>query len=332
MRDYMDDLQTMLDELYKNAGKAEKKIAKEMRKYLIEARDVVAYFHAETEMSGEKMRGMLTQADFMRLNRLRSNLRALVALGLEPIVLQELEKMLAMTPRTRFELMLHELSSISTSIQIEVSEIIEESLVNSYQESHDRNLYMYDMMLAGVVVTLASNELAKATALKSFKGANYQERMIKNKEFATIKLREALNQNLNRNVGIRELTRSVFERFNVLYSENVRLLQTEIARVIGEGNTDAMEEAGLEKYEFLATLDTRTSKTCQRLDGKVFYLKDKERGVNASPMHPRCRSTEVPYFDDEDLTKRLRTGRNTVGVNTKYKATISYAKWKELNS
>jgi uncharacterized protein with gpF-like domain len=37
----------------------------------------------------------------------------------------------------------------------------------------------------------------------------------------------------------------------------------------------AYEEAGIEKYRFVAVLDVRTSEVCREKDGKEYYLKDK---------------------------------------------------------
>lgn len=59
------------------------------------------------------------------------------------------------------------------------------------------------------------------------------------------------------------------------------------------------ERMGVEKYEVVATLDLQTSDICRKLDGKVFDVKDYERGVTALPYHVYCRSTTVPYYNDD---------------------------------
>ena len=43
----------------------------------------------------------------------------------------------------------------------------------------------------------------------------------------------------------------------------------------------------IDKYEFLATLDSRTCSVCGKLDGKVFKLTEAKVGVNYPPLHPR---------------------------------------------
>ena len=54
------------------------------------------------------------------------------------------------------------------------------------------------------------------------------------------------------------------------------------------------------KYEYVATLDSKTSKICQRLDGQKFTY---NKGPTP-PQHFNCRSTTVPVVDYEGLSKR----------------------------
>ena len=54
------------------------------------------------------------------------------------------------------------------------------------------------------------------------------------------------------------------------------------------------------KYEYVATLDSRTSPICKRLDGRKFEY---NKGPTP-PQHFNCRSTTVPVVDYEGLRKR----------------------------
>ena len=54
------------------------------------------------------------------------------------------------------------------------------------------------------------------------------------------------------------------------------------------------------KYEYVATLDSRTSPICQRLDGQKF---DYNNGPTP-PQHFNCRSTTVPVVDFDGLQKK----------------------------
>ena len=54
------------------------------------------------------------------------------------------------------------------------------------------------------------------------------------------------------------------------------------------------------KYQYVATLDSRTSAICQRLDGQKFEY---NKGV-LPPQHFNCRSTTVPVVDFDGLQKK----------------------------
>ena len=54
------------------------------------------------------------------------------------------------------------------------------------------------------------------------------------------------------------------------------------------------------KYEYVATLDSKTSNICMRLDGRKFSY---NKGPTP-PQHFNCRSTTVPVVDFEGLSKR----------------------------
>ena len=54
------------------------------------------------------------------------------------------------------------------------------------------------------------------------------------------------------------------------------------------------------KYEYVATLDSRTSPICRRLDGQIFEY---NKGPTP-PQHFNCRSTTVPIVDFDGLQKK----------------------------
>ena len=97
-----------------------------------------------------------------------------------------------------------------------------------------------------------------------------------------------------------------------------RLLITETARVQTLASKKHMlEQHGQDaEYEYHAKLDSKTTKTCRGLNGKVFKVKDMQPGVNAPPMHPFCRSAVAPYIDPDwrDKFFEEREGRYFGGV------------------
>lgn len=86
--------------------------------------------------------------------------------------------------------------------------------------------------------------------------------------------------------------------------EAKRLVRTETTYYTNQVAMQGIEDAGLDKYEYLAAHDHRTSEICRGLDGKVFHIKDAKVGVNYPPMHPHCRSTVVAWFGEEEPNEK----------------------------
>lgn len=96
-----------------------------------------------------------------------------------------------------------------------------------------------------------------------------------------------------------------------------RIVRTESAYVANAAQAKAYGEAGIERYRFVATLDSRTCECCAALDGKVFDLAKAKPGTNYPPMHPFCRSTTIADFGDEELAGLERRAKDKDGNTVK---------------
>lgn len=90
----------------------------------------------------------------------------------------------------------------------------------------------------------------------------------------------------------------------------------------------AFDELDVEEYEIVATLDSRTSEICQDMDGKHFPMEDYQAGITAPPFHVYCRSTTVPYFDDEFTLGEERFARGKDGKTINIDGSVTYKKWR----
>ena len=109
-----------------------------------------------------------------------------------------------------------------------------------------------------------------------------------------------------------------------------RLVRTESAYVSGQAQAAADQEAGIESYKIIATLDLRTSNICREMDGKEFAYKDMEVGVNYPPFHPFCRTTVLSELDDQNLGELKRRSRDPeTGKVKTFSGDITYQKWYE---
>ena len=131
--------------------------------------------------------------------------------------------------------------------------------------------------------------------------------------------------------SIEKTSRQLRERFNVSKYYADRLVRTETNHFHNEADAMAYEEMDVEKYVFLATLDTRTSSICQSLDNEVIELKDRKVGVNFPPMHPNCRSKTRAYMGAEIEATLQRRARNPITGKNEIVGNISYKEWAKQN-
>ena len=89
-----------------------------------------------------------------------------------------------------------------------------------------------------------------------------------------------------------------------------RLVMTETAALQNEARQMCMHDLDVEEFEFVATLDSHTSKLCRSMDGQHFPMSRFKIGLNAPPLNCNCRSCTVPYFNDEFTAGETRAARD----------------------
>ena len=123
-----------------------------------------------------------------------------------------------------------------------------------------------------------------------------------------------------------EAIKNIARRMDVSKGQAGRLVMTEAAYFGSVAQKDCFSDLGVEKYEIIATLDSRTSEICQKMDGQVFDMKDFQAGVTAPPFHVWCRSCTAPWFEDAD---DMRAARDADGKTYYVPADMKYEDWKQ---
>lgn len=164
----------------------------------------------------------------------------------------------------------------------------------------------------------------------SVDGTNFSEKLWGNK----VKLINNLEQELARMVLTGESPRKAIANIKKEMGSSLasakRLVMTEQAFFTSTAQVDAYDELDVEEFEYVGTLDGKTCSDCGGLDGKHFPVTEMTIGVNAPPMHPYCRCTTCPYFDDEFTIGGYRAGRNTqTGEINYFPANMTYNEWKK---
>lgn len=161
-------------------------------------------------------------------------------------------------------------------------------------------------------------------------GLNFSDRIWRDKERLLSTLQGELARGLIRGEPYAKITQRIAGRMNVAMSAASRLVETEAAFFSSKGQLDAFRDLGVEQYEFVATLDSRTSEICREMDGKVLPLDECKPGITAPPLHCRCRSTICPYFDDEFTENETRAARDIeTGKTVQVDSKLTYEEWKK---
>ena len=92
-----------------------------------------------------------------------------------------------------------------------------------------------------------------------------------------------------------ELTKVANNQISTIVRTSVNQVTNQASQAVYAANKKVAP-----KYEYVATLDSRTSPICQRLDGQIF---DYNKGPTP-PQHFNCRSTTVPVVDFDGLQKK----------------------------
>lgn len=175
--------------------------------------------------------------------------------------------------------------------------------------------------------TKIDDKLIDGLLNERWSGKNYSQRIWGNTDILADSLSEMLGGALLSGQSIQKTAKELRDRFNTSKYYSERLIRTETNHFNNLADAMAYEEMGINKYVFVATLDSRTSLMCQAMDNKVFDYKDREDGVNFPPLHPNCRSKTRGYLGDEAEKNLERRARNPFTGETETIPNMSYNDW-----
>lgn len=160
-------------------------------------------------------------------------------------------------------------------------------------------------------------------------GKNFSSRIWTNKQKLVNELSTTLTQNIILGQDPQKAIDKIAKAMNTSKANAGRLVMTEEAFFSSAAQKDCFAELDVEQYEIVATLDSHTSDICQGMDGQHFKMSEWQVGVTAPPFHVNCRSTTVPYFDDEFDKVGERAARGEDGKTYYVPADMTYKDWKK---
>lgn len=172
----------------------------------------------------------------------------------------------------------------------EVYETSEKSLKICYKgtikDSYYQTIYdIHKYVGVGASFSHIDNDMIKEILAFPWSGRHYSQRLWSNRTKLKNIMVEELTQMIIQGKGVRETSKALSKRLDADLKNCIRLIHTEHSYFMEQASQKAYDELDIDKYKILATLDKRTSKICQDLDGEVFNVKDAIVGVNMPPFH-----------------------------------------------
>ncbi len=162
-------------------------------------------------------------------------------------------------------------------------------------------------------------------------GQNFSSRIWTRKQQMVGDLHQELTRTLVQgkapDEAIRHMEKFVDSKVKNARNAASRLVMTEQAYFHSISQEEAFRDLDVERFEIIATLDSRTSEICQDMDGRHFAMADYEPGGTAPPFHPNCRSVTAPYFEDNYGGERAARGAD--GKTYYVPDNMKYKDWKD---
>lgn len=173
---------------------------------------------------------------------------------------------------------------------------------DAFQEGYYKKIYDIQSRV-GFIHEFAKLDESVVESVLSYpwSGAMFSDRLWQNKQALLFHVREIITQGVIQGKSIATMSKDLSAKMGQSYKAAERLIRTETTHFHSEADKSAYNAAGVDEYEYVATLDSRTCEVCAALDGKHFKVKDAQAGVNYPPMHPNDRCTTVEYDPDDAL-------------------------------
>lgn len=251
--------------------------------------------------------------------------------AVNPVWMKELENASARVHIQRLEAMKLQMQQHAELLYTKYHNGITEHLRESYSDRFYRTAFEIQKGIAvgSNLSVLDTRKIDKVlTTPWATDEKNFSTRIWNNKGKLVNELHRELTQSLIRGDDPQKAINNLAKDLNTSKTNAGRLVMTETAAISSAAQNDCFKELDVEEFEIVATLDNHTSEICQHMDGQHFPLSQYEVGVTAPPFHVWCRSTTVPYFNDEFTEGEKRAARDAEGDTYYVPANMTYPEWK----
>ncbi len=232
---------------------------------------------------------------------------------------------------TRLQLLDAQLWYAAHKAGLDQTDIVTASSAKTYEDVYYKTAYNIatGTGLMPAFTTLDTDAI-NAALNEKFSGKSYSERIWTNSDLLAKQLSTKLASAIATGQSISKTAKDFRDRFGVSRYYAERLIRTETNHFYNQAASDSYKAMGIDKYKFIATLDSRTSEICAHMDGKIIEVDKGAVGVNIPPLHPNCRSTIAPYLGkDLDALVNARAYHNPDTDKTEYCDNMTYDEWRK---
>ena len=306
----------------------ERELASYFRESLKEIEDDIAAlygkFARDNALSYSEARRLIRGSEF---NEWRMSLKEYVATShTSSAIMRELNTLAMRSRISRLDKLYSETLRELQKLGERSESAVKDFLTTAYRERYYHGIFDF-AQVGKLEIPVSKVEPAKLEKVLASRWAcgNFSSRIWKNTERLSQVLKRTITEGLHRGLSVQKMSKAINREMNSGYKNAERLVRTEMNFVQNHAAKESMESAGLSEFEFIATLDHRTSQRCRSLDGTVHLLEEYDPGSNAPPMHPRCRSTISAV-----ISEGTRVARSKGSRNIRVPADMKYADYKAV--
>lgn len=259
-----------------------------------EVNDFMMKYAVDHKIDYATVTQMLTPIDLAEYNEKIQELHAMYRDTKSEYIKIEIERLKARSKITRLRALQDAINVELCKVTHEYQMTLEDTLIGLFSAQYEKACELMGVMTPGI-----PREAIKKIIEYPYAGKMFSDRIWDNKDALVKYIQQDLTVGIIRGDSIQKMARQLKKDLKVLYYQAERLVRTETNYAMNQAHLKGYKDSGVvEKYEFLAAHDKRTSKLCRDLDGEMFELSKAVVGENYPPMHPNCRSTVVPVLED----------------------------------
>ena len=181
------------------------------------------------------------------------------------------------------------ISKITEELMLKIKGFTEEqihkAIINQYQD--------VIVKIVGNDFALPNEELIKMMMDNPWSGANFSDRLWRNKSLLEFNLNEVLTRGFIQGKTTVEIAKELSLRVEKNFDVCLRLVRTERMHYLNESSKKAYQDAGVNQLQYWAAEDERTCETCGNYHQKIMEFDE----APILPLHPNCRCTYVPVIE-----------------------------------